>query len=314
MNAAYFAGLGVSAVLCAMLFAWKLRRAGLKMQTAWTGLPLSIVLGLVCSKVGYFLLELRDQYTRYGMAGLLTDVPSEFSFVSGCAGVLLAVMLAARLSGQRIPQVLDAFAPCGALMAALARACEGLLRPMSLVGMGEFVENEALHGFPVSVEVPQLYSWFYAVFMLEAVCALVCAVFSFVLSHRGRFADGRVFLHTVFFLALPQVFCERLLNQCMRWGFVRIEQLLCAVVAFVVILYPCICRMKHAGLRALIPAGVTLLFMVVIIDMEFTLDNKPFFGLEMPVMACQVVTILVLIGMAAMSLTAYHRLNRAEEK
>lgn len=312
MNTTYFLGMGLAAVVCTGLFAWRLRRGGADVRTAAAALPLAILLGLVMSKAGYFLLELRDQYARYGMAGLLTDRPSEFSFVSGCVGVVLAVIIAARLMKQRPMQVLDAFAPCGALMVALARGCEGLLDPMCLVGMGDFVENEALWFFPVAVEISMLYSAFYAVFMLEALLALICACGSFLLSWKRRYAPGRVFLHTVTFLALPQVVVERLLSQCMRWGFVRIEQLLCALLAFGVLLYACI--KQRGGWRAFVPAVLAVVCMAVLIDMEFTLDNKPFFGLELPTVVCYSVMIAMLCCIARLSLYSFHRLNRIERQ
>lgn len=311
MNAAYIVCLLIGAVICAGLFAWKLKQYHLPMHTALAGLPLAAVLGLIAAKAGYFLLELRDQWARYGIAGLWTDRPSEFSFVCGAMGVVLAVALTARLLHQPVLRTLDAFAPCGALMAAFTRACEGLLDPMSLVGMGDFVENEALWFFPVAAENQMLYSWFYAVFMLEAACALIVAVAAFVRSRKGGFAPGRVFLHTAFFLALPQIFCERLLNQCMKWGFVRIEQLLCAVIVFVIILYACIrCR---GGIKAFWPAMLCLVCVAVLIWMEFTLDNKLLFGIDLPTSVCYGLMIAALGCMAALSMIAYRKLNKSQQ-
>lgn len=309
MNGTYIFSLVIGAVLCAGLFAWKLHRHGLRMQTALIGLPVAAVLGLIAAKAGYFLLELRDQWARYGLAGLWTERPSEFSFVCGAMGVALAVALTARLLHQPVLRTLDAFAPCGALMAAFTRACEGLLDPMSLVGMGDFVENDALWFFPVAAENQMLYSWFYAVFMLEAACALIVAVVAFIRSHKGQFAPGRVFLHTAFFLALPQIFCERLLNQCMKWGFVRIEQLLCALIVFAIILIACI---QRGGIKACVPAVLCLVCAAVLIWMEFTLDNKLLFGIDLPTMMCYGVMIAALGCMAALSLYAYRRLNKSQ--
>lgn len=308
MNGTYFLGLALGAAVCTGLFAWRLHRRGMNPRTALLALPVAILLGLVMSKVGYFLLELRDQYARYGMAGLLTDRPSEFSFVSGCFGVVLAVIIAARVMKLRPMQALDAFAPCGALMAAFARACEGLLDPMALVGMGNFVENDALWFFPVAVENAMLYSWFYAVFMLEALCALVCAAVGFAVSHKRQFAPGRVFLHTVVFLALPQVFSERMLSQCMRWGFVRIEQLLCALIVFAVIAYACV--KQRGGWKSYIPVLLAVLCLALIIDMEFTLDNKPPFGLELPPVVCYGIMIASLCSLGGLNVWAFSRLNK----
>lgn len=310
MNGSYFLFLTIGAVLCTGLFAWRLRRIGMKAAGAFITLPLAAVLCMTASKLGFFLLDFGEQFQTYGFEALLRTRPAEFSFVSGCAGMVLAVLLGAKISRQPAVASLDAFAPCGALMAAIVRACEGLLDPMSLVGMGGYVENEALWFFPVAMENQMLYSWFYAVFMLEAACALICAAVGFALGHK-RFAPGRVFLHTAFFLAIPQVFCERMLNQCMKWGFVRIEQLLCAAIAFAVILCACIMYRKK-GFKAFIPALLALVCIAVLIDIEFTLDNKPPFGLEMSTTMCYVLMIGTLCCMSALSLYAFHRLNKKE--
>ncbi len=309
MNSTYFLCLTIGAVICTGLFVWKLQRSGLKTTAALILLPLGAVLGLVASKAGYFLLELRDMLAKHeGLTGLISDSTKEFSFVCGCFGVVLAAVLAARITKQKTLPLLDAFAPCGALMAAITRACEGLLDPMALVGLGDFVENESHWFFPVAVENEMFYSWFYAVFMLEATLALLCAIGAFAISHQGRFVPGRVFLHTVVFLAVPQIFSERMLNQCMKWGFVRIEQLLCALIVFGIILYACI---RYRGRGRFVPVALDLLCAGVMICIEFTLDNKPPFGIELPTTTCYVLMVLTLCCMAGLSLYSFQRLNKA---
>ncbi len=309
MNSTYFMCLTIGAVFCTGLFAWKLRRNGFKPNAAFLSLPLGLILGLVTAKVSYFFLDFRNVYGADGWAGLLTNRPVEFSFVGGAFGVVLAVLAAAKIARVRAFDALDAFAPCGALMAAVTRACEGLLDPMALVGMGDFVADESLWFFPVAVENAMFYSWFYAVFMLEAGVALICAAGSFALSHKRKFASGRVFLQTVFFLALPQIFSERMLNQCMKWGFVRIEQLLCALIVFAVVVCGCV---KYRGRGRFLPALLMLACAGVIICIEFTLDNKPPFGIELSTLTCYVLMILTLCCMAGLNIWTCRRLKKAE--
>lgn len=303
MNTTYILCLLAGAVLCSGLFAWRLKRWGMKPLLALAALPMAILLAAVMAKGVYFLAKLPEQLDNYGIGGLFRTRPAEFSFVGGCTGVVLAVLIAARLMKKPALSVLDAFAPCGALMAAVVRLCEGLLDPMSMVGVGDFVANDKLWFFPLAVE-PMPYSWFYAVFMLEAVCALVVAAGGFILSRKGKVAPGRVALQTALFLAVPQIFCEDMLGQCTRWGFVRVEQLLCAVIVFAVILVGCI-RAKW-----FLPALLDLLCVGGIIWLLFTLDNKPPFGLEMPPEVCYGLMILILCCMAALAQWAFHRANK----
>ena len=268
MNTIYFLALTIGAVLCAGLFAWKLRRANLKASAAWFALPLSAVLGLVMARMAYFALEFRDMYVKHdGFAGLLSPNPQEFSIIGGCLGVILAVMMTAKITRQRALPVLDAFAPCGALMVAIARACEGLIDPMKMIGMGAWVDNESLHFFPVAVEVEWM-GTFYAVFMLEAVLALLCALGAFLISHKGGFKPGRVFLHTM--------------------------------------------TIRMRKISAYAPAVLCLVCAAVLIWMEFTLDNKLLFGIEIPTIWCYVIMMAAIGCMGALEQWAYHKLNKAE--
>lgn len=308
MTTQYFIALLSGAAVCAALFAWRLRTAGMKSGIALISLALSLPMGLISARIIYFLLEMRDMLVRYdGMGGLLSANPQEFSLIGGCLGVVLAVVLAGKLTGERPSVTLDAFAPCGALMVAFARASEGLLDPMKMIGMGEYVMDERWHFFPVAVENEMLYSWFYAIFMLEAALALICAVGGFALSRRRRFTPGRVFLHTMCFLALPQILCEQLLGQCMTWGFVRIEQLLCAVIVFGVILNACI-RQKRTV--ACLPAIAYFVCVATFIWMEFTLDNKLLFGIDIPTVMCYAIMVAALVCIAGLEQYSYHRLNK----
>ena len=303
MNSTYFLFLTIGAVICAGLFAWRLRA----WKPALAALPLAALLAAIGAKGLYFLAKLPEQLDNYGLGGLLRTRAAEFSFIGGCAGVVVAVILVARLTRRPILPTLDAFAPCGALMVAVIRGAEGLLDPMSMVGLGGFVADPAWQVFPVAVGIEMLYSWFYAVFMLEALLALVVAVAGFILSTRWTFAPGRVAMQTALFLALPQIFCERMLNQCTRWGFVRVEQLLCAVIVFAIILYGCI-RGKF-----FLPALLDFLCVAVLIWMEFTLDNKLLFGIELPTMTCYAIQIASLCGMAALAQWAFHRANKISQ-
>lgn len=306
MNSSYFLFLTIGTVICTGLFAWRLQRNGLKKTTAAAALPLLVLLGVASAKLFYCLVKLPEQIDNYGLGALIRTSPAEFSFVGGCAGVVLAVLLAARLTKQKAGAVLDAFAPCGALLAAVIRGAEGLLDPMSLVGIGDVVMNEQHCFFPVAVYNEMLYAWFYAVFMLEAVLALIVAAAGFLLTWKRTYATGRVFLHTALFLALPQIFSERMLGQCPKWGFVRIEQLMCALIVFAVILYACI---RRGMLKAYVPALLCLLCAAVLIWIEFTLDNKLLFGIELSTPACYCVMIATLCCMAGLSVFSYHRLN-----
>lgn len=292
MNSTYLLTLALGAVLCAGLFAWRAR----EVKPALIALPLTIVLGGVMAKLLYFVTKLPEQIDNYGIGGILRTRPAEFSFVGGAVGVVVAILITAKLLNKPAFRLLDAFAPCGALMAAIIRACEGLLDPMSMVGLGDFVADPKWQTFPFAMENAMFYSWFYAIFMMEAALALIVALVGFLVKSSK---PGRIALQTALFLALPQIFSERMLNQCIRWGFVRMEQLLCAVIVFGVILYGCV-KAKN-----FLPALLDFLCVAVLIWMEFTLDNKLLFGIELAPTTCYMVQIGSLCVMALLAQWAF---------
>lgn len=306
MNTSYLLCLLAGVLLCGGLFAWRLRQRGMKPLLALIALPLAVLLAAALSKGVYFLAKLPEQLDNYGLGGLFRTRPAEFSFVGGCIGAVLAVVIAARLMKKPALSALDAFAPCGALMAAIIRLCEGLLDPMALVGLGDFVANPDWQFFPVAVNNAMLYSWFYAVFMLEGLLALIVAAVGFIRSWKKESAPGRVALQTALFLALPQIFCERMLNQCTKWGFVRVEQLLCALIVFAVILTGCV------KARWFLPALLDFACVAVLIWMEFTLDNKLLFGIELAPVTCYIVQIAMLLCMAGLAQWAFRRADKAK--
>ena len=144
----------------------------------------------------------------------------EMSYYGGMAGVCLAVALSAKILGLRPGKVLNLFAPAGALMAAIARFAEYFLYPT-----GTGIAGEAFLPFPVAVSIvwsEDYIEYVPAVYMFSGLMSLV----AFVLCLKHRDEPDRM-LRTLFYLCLPQLFCESLRAQSIKWLFVRSEQLFC---------------------------------------------------------------------------------------
>ncbi len=194
----------------------------------------------------------------------------ELSYYGGMAGVVLAVVLSAKLLGRRPRDVLNTFAPMGAFLAAMFRFAEGFLGSL---GFGAYLDKGVF--FPVTVEVyyDEFYSEFYwAVFMLEGLLSLAAVILSLV---HGKEEDR--FLRTLFYLCLPQVLCESLRIQSIRWLFVRTEQLVCFLLCEGVLVYYAV-RRNPRCFRAWLPALSGLLVCGFVIVIEFALENKISFG------------------------------------
>ncbi len=254
--------------------AWLAIRAhkrGMKPAPVFTGILFGTALAVVLAKGLYTLLLSSKVWPRYGWASLLRMEPAEFSFIGGCLGMVLGVALSAKLYQIQASRLLSLFAPAGALMAAGARVAEVFL---DMQGAGAYVENEAFARMPFAIS-NEWGEWFWAVFLLEAVLALIVAVVFSVRKTEDAIVSLR-FEHVVYYLCVPQIFCESLRALGMRWGFVRIEQVLCGVIIEGLLIYGCLQFKGNAGFwKRYWPCFAALGCVGVIVGVEFGLDKVP---------------------------------------
>ena len=204
--------------------------------------------------------------------------------------MVLGVIISAKLTHQRVLPVLDAFAPAGALLVAIARFGEKYLGEIGTAGF-EMPEQLAFFPFALTNEWGESYP---AIFMLSCLAALIVAIVGLTRKPGGR--DGQLFLRTAFYLALPQIMCESLLAECMKWGFVRVQQLLCALTLLAILIVEC---RRAAGSLSFAkrwwPVGALLLCAAGLVGVEFALDKS---GLPAFVGYGAMVVLLALIAAA----------------
>ena len=281
-------------------------------ETALLSLLFSVVFGTVLARVGYALMTPELDFENDGIGALSQLLEFDFdcvSFFFGAVGVCLGVLLANRLLRKGSVAVgMDAFAPFGALLIALFRMGEYF---SGTWGAGRKLGTDSLAFFPFAVKFTGAGGkeyWVWAVFVLSAVFALACAALAFF-RLRGRGRKGFTFTVTLFFLCLTQILCESLRNRGIRWLFVHAEQLLCAVVLLVLLLF-WILRSggKPAELRKWLPVAVFAVCVGLLVVIEFVLGGKLF---ELPLELCYAImcALLAVIGVAGMS--AVRRWNAA---
>lgn len=241
-----------------------------KKRAALVGLCLlfGTVLGVVFAKVGYFLLQM-EYAVGYGFQEtFLSDDMSMMSFYCGMLGVILGVIAAARLTGNRPLDALNVYAPAGALLASLARFGEHFL---GMTCVGNYIESETFCFFPLAVG-NEWGEWYLAVHIYGGLLYLVIAAVSLWKFKRHRF------LRTLFYLCLVQVFCESLRNQSLIWSqFIRVEQLICMIVVeAILILFACWSKEK----KRFVPAVTGLLCAGVFVAVEFAVGGKLFDGVS----------------------------------
>lgn len=299
-NTFYVLALAASLLLGVALYALRLHKAGLKPLAAAAALPFSAALGFLLAKVLYVLLQTNYVWRRWGFASFLRMQLTEFSFFGGMVGVLLGVMIAGALLRLPLRRNLDAFAPAMALIAALWKFSEYFLGDF---GSGSYVENEAHQFFPLAVK-NQYEEWYYAVFMLAGLCALIVFVVSLLRTKRHGDVPGMLFGRTAFYLALPLVLCESLRAECMRWGFVKCEQVLCGVTIGAAILALCVgTRVPHS--RRYLPIAGVLVIVAGLVGVEFMLDK-----LSYPEYVGYSIMLILLILLALLEVATVRRRRR----
>ena len=155
-------------------------------------------------------------------------------------------------------------APAGLLMICIARFGE----TFSDFGWGTVVESGTWQRMPFAV-MDFYDQWHWAVFMLEG--ALTAAVLVYILCRKEK-TPGLAFSLALLWWAMTQVFCESFRAETLRWGFVRVQQVQCAVFALAIMLY----WARARGMNRRETARKLMLFAVcvcVVAFVEFALDK-----------------------------------------
>ena len=136
--------------------------------------------------------------------------------------------------------------------------------------------------------------------MLESLFALLALLY---VMRRRDLQPGVRFSLALLWWALPQVFCESFRAETLRWGFVRVEQLLCGLLMLGLLVYGCM-RMSGqlTAVRRFWRAGAAVLALVCVGLLEYALDKT---GIPVPV--CYVLMIAVLVLCSVMEIQALEK-------
>ena len=194
----------------------------------------------VCARLAYCLARSSFYFLEMGPLSVLRTWEGGFMLYGAALGALLAAGLLARRNGGRAAATLDELAVPGLLAVAVCRLGEGLTGE----GVGAWVESPALMRFPLAVQ-NEFGEWQLAVFVLEAAAALLIALAVL----RVQAGHGERITTALLLYACCQVVLESLrMDSCLNIGFVRVSQ----VISAVVILGVTVLRAQRAGGRPLV--------------------------------------------------------------
>lgn len=233
-------------------------------------LPATLLLPLLAtffSHLLYCAVTIDDTLYTHPLGYLFAFWEPGHMLYGGMLGAALALCLA---GGKDRLRMLDGYAPSAALMIAAARVCEGLIGQ----GYGEYWYEDAtaLCRFPWMVYDPYYEAWAWALFMLEAVVALL--LFAALLRKRRTWpGDGALLLLGLY--ASAQIVLESLRrDEYLRWGFVRVEEAVSAALVLAVL--ACYALKKPGGRRAAKAAcfGVCASMIVLCLLLEFATEGR----------------------------------------
>lgn len=218
----------------------------------------------VGARLLYCLFRFDFFFIEMGPASVLRTWEGGFLLYGAVIGALAAAALLAKVKGVSCAHLLDELAVPGAAAVVICRMAEG----MTTEGVGTWVENELLWRFPIAVQ-DEWGDWYYAVFLLEALCALIILFYLL----RFKAAPGEKIMTALLLYAACQIVLESMrMDACLRIGFVRVSQVLSAVAVLVVTLI----RSLRIGRRqAAVSGAVCIAFVAGGGIIEWALDKTP---------------------------------------
>lgn len=199
------------------------RGRGLKNGTRGLLYTLVLVLGAVCARGFYMLTSPYGGMTEF----FFSFWPYEYAFSGAVLGAILAALLTVLVTRQHAGYVLDAMTPTALVTLSLARCAE----MFADFGWGAVVEGKWAK-FPFAVQ-DAFEQWRLSVFFMEALLAVI--VLGYAKLWRKKM-PGELFSIAFGWLMMGHLFLETLRAESICWGFVRVQQLFCAIAALMLMI------------------------------------------------------------------------------
>lgn len=317
----YGLALAVSAILALCLAKVTFRKTGVGEDVLSWFAVLATPLSVLGARLMYCLVRL-PWFLEKGWGYFFRFTDGGYMLYGAMAGGLLAAFLAARIKRQSFAYVADALAAPAALMICLSRLAEGLagvgygwpvadwFDPWMSMSLVQLEDYEWLQRFPFAMQEPMYEQWCWAVYVTEALAALVILIV--LLRMKNRRGGAKALLMLLIYAAMQILGESARQDEVMRWGFIRVSQLISAL-AVAAVLMSCCVKMKKKCVKLIIIASVGVLACAgVVMAMEFALEKKITALAWMPMDLCYIVTILGCLGMMAFVLPVWRRAFPAE--
>ena len=276
----------LGAVMALFLARRRARRVGVTGDAVLFFAMAAIPLGVVLGRAVFCLCRIVDVYD-FGISYIFKLTYGGYSIMGVFAGVLLAAWLVRRLGLAAFTDVLDAVMPGLLIMLAMARFGEG----STMNGTGPEVSAAALQFMPLARR--GMYGEYtYAVYMGEALTALIAGVYTQAMDRRPR---GETAGTALIIVCAAQILWEGLRrDQVLKFDFMRWVMVVSALTLLTILLLSLRRLDWPLGGKALTLGGLFLLAGVVM-AMEFFADGKVI--QTIPLWVCYLCEALSVTGM-----------------
>lgn len=269
----------IGAVLALGLGWLRGRQAGIAQRKLLLATVLAPLMAAFFSHLCYCLVSLSDVLYTQSAGYWLAFWQGGQMFYGGLLGAMLALAIA---GGKERIRLMDAYSSPMALMVAFARIAEGCWGQ----GYGEYWYEESTFfcRFPFMAYDPYYEAWAWALFMAEAAVAVAIVL---VITFQKRKHDGDSVLLFFGLYAAAQVVLESLRrDEFLRWGFVRVEELLSAVVILAVLILYWVQSGKGKTVQKSLLMAVFIAMVVFCLLLEFATEGRIPFLVMLDVWHC----------------------------
>ena len=262
---AWTAAGALAAVLCMLLYC---RRKGLKPGSGLLMSLMSLVLGILCSRL-FFCLLTQELGHMLPISGWIRVSGGGWSTTGMIGGVLLAGWLTARCTGQKAGDLLDA----GCLALPLFMIFERLGEQTTVdFDISRVISEETEGGGWLKVQ--DIYGTYLAVFRIAAILAAVLFITLEIISRMKQTESGDIFNVFLLLFGSVGILTESLrYDEFLSYHFVKFQQVGAALLLGGGQLAAAL-RCAKPSKRLKIASAVCLTLMVgIVIGLEFALDR-----------------------------------------
>ncbi len=308
-----------AAALLLMLITGKKLQKG---TVSWFAL-LAVPLAFLGSRIGYCIVNI-DWVKEQGFGFVFQLTRGGYMFYGALLGVLAAGLLTGKVTKQKTGEILDAAAAPACLLLAAGRLAEAIVHmgyghnieewfdPWMEKSMIAWEDPSLLYRFPLGAQ-DYYGDWNFAIFLPETLTALVLLVI--LLRMKPGKAGGKAVLMMTGYAASQIIWESMRADEVLRWGFVRVNQVLSAVLLLALLIL-CFRQVPEAERKTSgLTAGLLLLAggALVVMAMEFALEQKIGFLMWMRMDVCYAVMACACVGLFFSVYPMWKRAYRGSE-